>query len=127
MYLFCSAPNKVSFFSQPNMRCIRACHLTLIHLSTNQKVQLIHGTLSANQNKMDHRNWNFHVIFTLTLSPYLVSLSLLSTFHSTRECRVFPVTCDKHIGSAFNEKVTLCDYYTLQQGADKQVLLTLNV
>ena len=27
----------------PNQICIRACYLPLLHLSTNQKIQLIHS------------------------------------------------------------------------------------
>ena len=36
----------------------------LLHLSTNQKLQLIHYP-SSKQNKVDHRKWNFNVIFPM--------------------------------------------------------------
>ena len=38
-------------------------YLPLICLSTNQNIQLIHSLLI--QNRVDHRKWNFSVIFTL--------------------------------------------------------------
>ena len=38
----------------------RASYLPLIFLLTNQNIQLIADTLSSNQNRVDHRKWNFN-------------------------------------------------------------------